>query len=77
MIIFKWYDAYKKGNKKEVDFTLEKEDVMSLISSIVGYTENIGKSIDSVLDLDEYEKEKVKRLMQSAFKLGIKKAFGE
>ncbi len=78
MIIFKWYDAdEKEGNKKETDFEVENEDVISLTASLTAYTEHIGSGIDNALDLDESEKENIKRLMQAAFEAGIKKAFGE
>lgn len=56
---------------------MRNEDVISLTASLTAYTEHMGSGIDNALDLDESEKENIKRLMRAASEEGIKRAFGE
>lgn len=76
MITFKLYDAGEEG-KKESEFSAEEEDIVSLMTSITAYVDNIGKLICST-DLDETSvREIVKAVMRAAFEAGMEKAFGK
>ena len=80
MITFKLYDAGEEG-KKESEFSAEEEDIVSLMTSITAYVDNIGKLICSKKadpDLDETSvREIVKAVMRAAFEAGMEKAFGK
>ena len=80
MITFKWYDAGEEG-KKESEFSAEEEDIVSLITSITAYVDNISKLICSKKadpDLDKTAiREIVKAVMIAAFEAGMEKAVGK
>lgn len=80
MITFKLYDAGEEG-KKESEFSAEEEDIVSLMTSITAYVDNIGKLICSKTadpDFDETTIRKiVKAVMRAAFEAGMEKAFGK